>query len=337
MSFMTIQEKLNDKIEHLCVWKEPDGYMMFDTYFSNDKCRIFIITNIVHNYLWLKQNLNNIRDTDYFLIYHWWYHDDNLTRQSSAVIDSLKLNKDRFIPLCNDYKELQHFLYYGFKNAIQFNQNAWLDENLIKIIPSEKIYDAILISRVAPEKRIHLANKVDNLAFLTTKQNFDIPLPNHKNEKINVPYNEVCGYINQSKCGLILSGIEGACYASSEYLLSGVPVVSTKSFGSRDLWYTEENSIICEDNEESVKEAVLSIISKKIDPYKIRNKHIEVSKYFRAIFIDKIQNLFNINNIDINSEEYFHRKFFNKMYKFISCDIASKAIKEAEKCICWKS
>ena len=139
-----IEEKLNNKSEHLCVWKEPDGYMYFDSYFSNDKCRIFIITNIVHNYLWLKKNLDNIRENDYFLVYHWWFQDDNLARQSAAVIDTLKLNKSKFIPLCNDYKELQHFLYYGFENAIQFNQNAWLDENLIKIIPNEKIYDAIL-------------------------------------------------------------------------------------------------------------------------------------------------------------------------------------------------
>jgi len=37
---------------------------------------------------------------------------------------------------------------------------------------------------------------------------------------------------------------------------------STKSIGGRDIWYNEDNSIICESNEESVLEAYESVKKK---------------------------------------------------------------------------
>ena len=46
---------------------------------------------------------------------------------------------------------------------------------------------------------------------------------------------------------------EGANYSSSEYLLCGLPVVSTESSGGRDYWFDDYNSIICKPNEDSVK------------------------------------------------------------------------------------
>ena len=45
---------------------------------------------------------------------------------------------------------------------------------------------------------------------------------------------EVRRILVQSRCGLALSAQEGAMYASGEYLLAGLPVVTTRSRGGRD-------------------------------------------------------------------------------------------------------
>ena len=48
---------------------------------------------------------------------------------------------------------------------------------------------------------------------------------------------EVNNFLNQCKVGIILSEVEGANYASIQYLLAGLPVVSTKSKGGRDVFF----------------------------------------------------------------------------------------------------
>ncbi len=67
---------------------------------------------------------------------------------------------------------------------------------------------------------------------------------------------EVGRIVARSHCGLAFSPLEGFCRASSECLLSGVPVVSTRSTGGRDVWYDRYNSIIVEPDVDAVYEAV---------------------------------------------------------------------------------
>jgi len=331
MCFKLISENINGRKETFTVWKDLDTWVLFDTYFQNEKCRIFFITNIIHYYYWLKENQNNIRDNDYFFIYMTYFHSDSMCRQASNIIDSLKLNKSNFIHMCGDYCEMQHLLYYGFNNSILFNHNALLNENLINIKQVEKIYDAILISRAIPWKRIHLANKINNLAFFTSDPNRkEVEFPNHVNKNISVPYNQINDYINQSKCGLILSEIEGACYSSSEYLLAGIPVVSTVSYGGRDLWYTEENSIICDATEDSVKNSVDQILSRKINPQRIRDKHILLMNHLRSNFINEIDRIFKIHNINIDSRKYFNEKYYTKMNRYNILKKCTEILKNEE-------
>ena len=45
-----------------------------------------------------------------------------------------------------------------------------------------------------------------------------------------------------------MSSQEGAMYSSVEYLLCGLPIVSTKSTGGHDVFFTDTNCIIAEDS-----------------------------------------------------------------------------------------
>ena len=189
----------------------------------------------------------------------------------------------------------------------------------MKILNIEKKFNAIYIARRSAFKRHMLASKVKNLALIAgNNHGKDIsPIPEHSylNNKLLKP-EEVCQKINQSHCGLILSEREGACFSSSEYLLCGVPVVSTKSSGGRDIWYDNYNSIVVEPSEERINEAVDLFLKEPRDPYKIRSNHINLAKSQRKKFINILKFFFNRFNVkDINPEEYFNENYFHKLRK----------------------
>ena len=135
--------------------------------------------------------------------------------------------------------------------------------------------------------------------------------------------NEVQNKICQARTGLILSEIEGACFASSEYLLCGVPVVSTRSHGGRDAWYNDYNSIVCEPTPEDVAMAVRKIASNPPNPERVREQHIVLTNFFRANFVSMLQMLFDQNGVSESAHAYFKRNFIHKMRDSISPEFDS--------------
>ena len=102
--------------------------------------------------------------------------------------------------------------------------------------------------------------------------------------------------------------------STSEYLLCGIPVVSTPSRGGRDTWFNIDNSIIVEPNPGAVREGVTYIIEKNLTASVIRENHIRMTKVFRNRFVDHIQKTLDIYNIkDITANQYFKDNFFHKM------------------------
>jgi len=55
---------------------------------------------------------------------------------------------------------------------------------------------------------------------------------------------EVNVMVNKSKIGIMTTELEGVSWASLEYLMCGIPVISCKSKGGRDVYYTKNNSVI---------------------------------------------------------------------------------------------
>jgi glycosyltransferase involved in cell wall biosynthesis len=180
----------------------------------------------------------------------------------------------------------------GFK-SIFFNQNALLDEATYWLErDSDTIYDLVLNTR--PErnfKRPYLAKSVPNLSVIQG-YNFrkDDYMDLHELEpaflnETRLTTQDVVKIYNQSMVGGIFSEKEGACYSSSEYLLCGLPVVSTYSEGGRDIWYNKWNSIICEPTQEAVSEAVVQAARKLADGiysrHRIRSMHVSMQHEMR--------------------------------------------------------
>jgi glycosyltransferase involved in cell wall biosynthesis len=178
----------------------------------------------------------------------------------------------------------------------------------------EKLYDAVLIANPLPVKRAELAAKVENLAIFTNipygKLRAQIP---HAFYAERASPEQVRKIISQSRVGLCLSRYEGACYASSEYILCGVPVVTTDCRGGREVWYERDNHITAKARPESVARAVRELSSRSLDASFIRQAHIEKSNVFRRRFVELTQALCEEYGEKCDCDELLRTQFRHKM------------------------
>jgi glycosyltransferase involved in cell wall biosynthesis len=121
-----------------------------------------------------------------------------------------------------------------------------------------------------------------NHRFLNTRMD-GRPIPMDADE-INIA-------LNQAGAGLCLSAEEGAMFASIEYLLAGLPIVSTPSVGGRDSYYNEDYCVIAEPKPEKIAEAVSAIKERQISREYIRNKTLDIINVHRIKFLEVIDYL----------------------------------------------
>jgi glycosyltransferase involved in cell wall biosynthesis len=200
--------------------------------------------------------------------------------------------------LCNDWQT-----YYvrkpHIKNLHVINQNCFMDESIFCIKDKfEKKYDVLYNGRRSKTKRHYLAKNVgEELKLALVYPHYDLSwsdlpedeLPRHVyHNKVGLSPQQVCDVINQSRVGLILSAREGACFASSEYLLCGVPVISTPSKGGRAFWYNDENSLIVDPDPAAVLDAARALIAAPRDPHRIRAAHLKLIQEQRQALLDNV-------------------------------------------------
>lgn len=235
--------------------------------------------------------------------------------------------------LCNARAEQELFEQRTSLPAHLVNHNCFLDERKYQIVEIEKSYDAIYIARLGKYKRFELASKVQNLAIITAPygSNFKgeysqkmCQLLDHA-EWLNfdedgnycrLSLSEVCTQVGRAKTGLMLSGMEGACYASCEYLLCGVPIVSTWSKGGRGEMFTEETAKIVDPDREAVAEGVNYWKKNEYDPNVIRETTLNVIQQHRERFFEVINDIRLDNGVQKDIKDEWSELFVNKMSFF---------------------
>jgi len=239
----------------------------------------------------------------------------------------------RFIHLCNTLRQVETFRQYEL-NAIFCNQNCFLDERIFKPLPDvEKKYDAVYDARIIVIKRHFLAIEIENLALIyaetdpseydadyiiKTKQSMiNAHYFNHSpaGEYQNLSVEDINKVLNESRVGLCLSPVEGAMYASAQYLLSGLPVVSTLSLGGRDVFFDDRYVAIVEAAPEAVKHGVEDLISRNVSPDFIRQNTLEKMKAHRQRFIALVQDIYDQEGAKRDFQAEWDKIFFNKMLK----------------------
>jgi glycosyltransferase involved in cell wall biosynthesis len=272
-----------------------DNKVSYYSYFDNKNIKIIRLEGFGHNPGIIPYFHNNT----YIFVMIPCYTEKAFFCKSRNVLFSLNpgLNPNNIIWECPNINTYLFAKEYDF-DAIFCNHNCWLDYNIfgIKTITT-KSYDLVINSRPEKWKRVHLAKKVANVAYIKgfIFRPHDVYDLNELGiEPINKKYlspHEVNDIYNKSVCGGIFSEKEGACYSSSEYLLCGIPVISTESCGGRDTWYNSKNAIIISPDEKSVQDAVeicklnteLGIFNSEM----IRKTHIYKSEIMRANFNKK--------------------------------------------------
>ena len=176
----------------------------------------------------------------------------------------------------------------------QFSGSIYINEHLYNIVDEPKLYDAIYTAQLMPFKRHELAKKVKKLMVISYGGDLHSFCPELKHADFNrdfLPRQELVRKYNQSYAGLCLSAVEGAMFASCEYLLCGIPVVSTPSKGGRDEFFTKENCMIVPPEPEAVALAVDQWKKQMPDPQQIREQILKQFYHLRwdyCLYIAKL-------------------------------------------------
>lgn len=213
-----------------------------------------------------------LAQTDYFehlLCYYTfsWYFSKESAQKLERILNKAARStswenlRKRLRFLMNSKEELEQIRnILPDEMSVHFNNASLINEAKYPHAPgASKTFDAIYNARPNLFKRHELTAAVKNKAFLAYQWKVvDVDLREYAPMEIfqDVDGSEVWKHLSMARVGLMLSEMEGACYASLEYLLCGLPVVSTPSKGGRDVYYTEANSIICEPDPAAVAEAV---------------------------------------------------------------------------------
>ncbi len=176
-------------------------------------------------------------------------------------------------------------------------------------------FDAIYNAKLVPWKRHELSLEIERCAFLFYRDPTDLDAPRTEAEFIGRHTTKARGHIfinpidaggvsvrldpagvnrhlNRAAVGLCLSETEGAMFASTEYLLAGLPVVTTPSHGGRDVYFDDDYCLTVPPDPRSVAEAVAALKAREIPRAYVRARTLERIERDRARFIELINTIF---------------------------------------------
>jgi hypothetical protein len=217
---------------------------------------------------------------------------------------------NQFIRLVANTRGEQILLDQQGINSSIVNANCFMNETVFKPCPDiGEEFDAVYNGRLHPQKRHFLLHELNSVALVFFRNYLtESPAQFHATYAqyrqsipqatfINPLTVDGCKYmpaaeVNQiyarSKVGLCLSAIEGTMRVSAEYLLAGLPVVSTRSKGGRDYFFDDDYCLIIDDNPRAVRDAVDALISRKISREYIRRRTLEKIRHERSRFAELV-------------------------------------------------
>ena len=162
------------------------------------------------------------------------------------------------------------------------HQNCFLDERRYRPMGRSRPYDAAYIARLTPCKRHELmpqdiaprlllmgcATKI----YDSERDYADMVYSRYAAARIMPTFSgaRISEFLGLAKCGLVLSGREGASFCSSEYFLCGLPVVDTPALGGRSSLYPEEYVRYVDANPGAVGEGISHWVRERPGPWKVR-------------------------------------------------------------------
>jgi glycosyltransferase involved in cell wall biosynthesis len=273
------------------------------------------------------------RDAWFLLVYSWATESDQQVARASRYQEAHRTRYPghRLVHLCNTPRQLEVFRAAGLP-AIFCNHNALVDERIYRPMPGiPREFDAVYDARINRFKRHDLALAVPRLALAYARDRSQIdPVYElrmrwrlrhayHFNRRGNgrayrhlVPEEIALAY-NRCRIGLSLSAEEGANYASIQYLLCGLPVVSTRSRGGRDVFFDAETARIVDDDPRAVRRGVEEMIDRRLDPHRVRAAALVRMREHRERFLAELQRIYDEQGVARSAAVEWDRVFFDKL------------------------
>jgi glycosyltransferase involved in cell wall biosynthesis len=245
-----------------------------------------------------------------FLVRLTWSHETRPYAVRSLRID-WEVHRRRFplhriVYLCNTPGERELFRDMGLE-AIWCSSNAFADERIFRpLADGDRQFDAVYDARISAFKRHPLARDVRSLALISKKvgerdiEEYEAEVQRSLAHAhwFNNPFRsdfavlsapDVNDRLNRCRVGLCLSAQEGPMTASIQYLLAGLPVVSTPSLGGRDLFFDAENARVVDDTPAAVAAGVEELVAASPSPTAIRARTLERVMEHRLRLFELVQ------------------------------------------------
>jgi Glycosyl transferases group 1 len=201
--------------------------------------------------------------------------------------------RQRLTWMCTTPREAQRLGIAGYR-ATWCHQNFYCDETKFNILPVQKTFDAVYTAVIAPYKRNELAKDIPSLRLITGSfaRLGDLPGLGLGHAVFNREFldkSQLNVALNESRVGLALSAVEGGMLACTEYLLCGLPVVSTPSIGGRDVWLDADNSRIVPPDPAAIASAVRQFVDEPLDPEVVRADTLRRIRFFRTALAETVR------------------------------------------------
>lgn len=263
-----------------------------------------------------------------------YFEDPQDTERLKALIESFRSRCPDFTFMFLANTPNQHLLFTENKlESVFCSSNCFVDEDLYFPLPgTEKHFDAVYDARLVDWKRHDLAARVDSLALIyygipwkedaayMDKIKGDFAHAHFFNHPRSAEYqrlapSDVNKCLNQCRVGLCLSEKEGAMYASIQYLLAGLPVVTVPSIGGRDEFFDDEIALTVRADAEAVKEGVDEMVARNLSPAMIRQRTLERINQHRKNFIELGQEIYDREGVQKDFADQFKKIFFDKLFR----------------------
>jgi glycosyltransferase involved in cell wall biosynthesis len=263
----------------------------------------------------------------------WTYH-----RRASARLLRRRWNRHaerhpghRLRVLCNSDLEVDTLRREGL-DAEVVHQNAMLDERIFNIHDEiDPEFDAVYDAQLAPFKRHDLAKRLDSLALITYLDRrvrgavgvadwtrrmpgwrwLNWPADHEKPTHFKQP--RLARELARCRVGLCLSPVEGAMYASMQYLLCGLPVVSVPSFGGRDVFFDREYAAVVPADAGAVAAGVKEMLSRRLSRREVREAVLPKMHAHRRRLIDIVQSIYDREGVRRRFADEWPAVFVDKL------------------------
>ena len=207
----------------------------------------------------------------------------------------------QFCFLANSPREVENLIQIGEK-ALFCHQNAFLDPARYPLIRAKKKYDAIYLARFTPAKRHALAAKIKSLFLIGDHMDAEqayfescLSQLSHASRVRKVFASQVSAQLAKAKVGLALSAEEGAMFVAQEYLLAGLPVVSTANLGGRHHLMPAAFLSVVDDCPRAIAVEVETLSQQNYAPETIRTQAIALMQQHKLRFIKEINSVLNMH------------------------------------------